>query len=287
MSSVKRFVDSVIIITGSSAGIGRQTALEFAREGASVVIHGQCRERLEETEKLLNQEGIGPKRILSIIGQLEREEVPKQILEQTLDKFGKIDVLVNNAAAGCKPGITFKAGSDANSLANLDYLFAVNLRSVVQLLEGALPYLEATKGNVVNISTSGALRPLRSAAFYCALKSALNTLTESYAQIWGPKGVRINNVSPGPIKTLIFERNGICGTKKEQHKKWVESATLMGRYGNVDEVAAVIKFLASKEASFVCGANWLVDAGMAIKAIPVDISGEIIGEISGEIIWKN
>uniref|UniRef100_A0A915LYC5 Uncharacterized protein n=1 Tax=Meloidogyne javanica TaxID=6303 RepID=A0A915LYC5_MELJA len=256
MSSVKRFVDSVVIITGSSAGIGRQTALEFAREGASVVIHGQCRERLEETEKLLNQEGIGPKRILSIIGQLEREEVPKQILEQTLDKFGKIDVLINNAAAGCKPGITFKAGSDANSLANLDYLFAVNLRSVVQLLEGALPYLEATKGNVVNISTSGALRPLRSAAFYCALKSALNSLTESYAQIWGPKGVRINN-----------------------HKKWVESATLMGRYGNVDEVAAVIKFLASKEASFVCGANWLVDAGMAIKAIPVDISGEII--------WKN
>ncbi|CAK5084805.1 unnamed protein product [Meloidogyne enterolobii] len=216
MSSVKRFVDSVVIITGSSAGIGRQTALEFAREGASVVIHGQCRERLEETEKLLNKEGIGPKRILSIIGQLEREEVPKQILEQTLDKFGKIDVLVNNAAAGCKPGITFKAGSDANSLANLDYLFAVNLRSVVQLLEGALPYLEATKGNVVNISTSGALRPLRSAAFYCALKSALNTLTESYAQIWGPKGVRINNVSPGPIKTLIFERNGICGTRKEQ-----------------------------------------------------------------------
>ena len=92
--SAKRFVDCVIIITGSSAGIGRQTALEFAREGASIVIHGQNRERLNETERLLNNEGIAPKRILIVIGQLEKEEVPKQILEQTIERFGRIDVLV-------------------------------------------------------------------------------------------------------------------------------------------------------------------------------------------------
>ncbi|KAI1700919.1 enoyl-(Acyl carrier protein) reductase domain-containing protein [Ditylenchus destructor] len=254
-----RFNEKVVIITGSSAGIGQAAALDFGKEGASVVIHGQNAERLDKTESQLLEAGVPSEKILKVLGSLEDPDTASKIIEQAVQKFGKIDVLVNNAGAGSRPQET-----NNDSLDNLDFIYKVNFRCVVALTQLALPYLEKTKGNVVNVSSVGGQKPFHMYTFYASLKAALDHFTRCYADKYGPKGVRINSVNPGPIRTYIQERTGIPGMEQIMEQYAIENTSLR-RFGESPEVSKIITFLASNDASYVTGALWVVDGGMLLK----------------------
>ena len=124
MSEKGVFAGKVVIVTGSSSGIGQEAAVMFGREGASVVIHGQDAGRLQKTEDIMTAEGVDPTHILQVLGSLEAEDTPQKIYTATMEKFQRIDVLVNNAGAGIKPGTV-----DPNDMENLDFIYRVNVRS--------------------------------------------------------------------------------------------------------------------------------------------------------------
>uniref|UniRef100_A0A915DY38 Uncharacterized protein n=1 Tax=Ditylenchus dipsaci TaxID=166011 RepID=A0A915DY38_9BILA len=233
----------------SSSGIGQETAVEFAKEGANLVIHGQNVDNLQYTENRIMSEATASK-VVKVVGSMEDAETPAQILNQAIQSFGRLDVLVNNAGAVVKPGGTF------DSIETLEFLFKVNFKSAAQLIELALPYLKQTKGNIVNVSSCSAIRPYPDLIYYGALKAALDHLSRTQAQIYGGMGVRVNTVNPGPVRTEIMNRHNIGG-----FEEWAQEQTSLHRIALVSEISPVILFLASEEAGYVNGANWLVDGG--------------------------
>ncbi|KAL7070668.1 hypothetical protein ACQ4LE_010132 [Meloidogyne hapla] len=262
--SLRRFSGKVVIITGSSSGIGQSAALSFADEGASVVIHGQNKERLDKTEKLLLAEGIPPQKLLKVLGSLEDPKTAERIVKDTINKFGRIDILINNAGVLAKPNI-----NNPEAIENLDFIYQVNLRSVILLTQLALPHIEKVKGNVVSVSSTVSVR-FSLVTFYALLKAGLDHWTRAMAQQYASKGVRFNAINPGATKTVIFEKNGFTGDLKKLHERWVKKTTPLGRFGEVHEMSAALKFLASEEASFITGVCLMVDGGWSIGSLGMD-----------------
>jgi len=258
----KRFAGKVVIITGSSSGIGRAAAIAFAKEDAAVVLHGQNILNLDKTEEEVTAVGCSPDKILKITGPMELAQTCEQIIDETIKKFKRIDVLINNAGAATKPGC-----SDTQSLELLDYLYAVNYRSVVQLSQLAFPYLSTTKGNIVNVSSVAAFRTSPNSAFYGSIKAALDTWTKARSNTFGASGVRINCLNPGPIDTPIFNRN-VSDPEKEKELRqmmdeWIKESVILKRFGTSEEMASVLTFLASDDASYITGTTLLADGGAA------------------------
>ncbi|KAI6206755.1 hypothetical protein M3Y94_00949000 [Aphelenchoides besseyi] len=253
------FQGKVAIVTGSSAGIGQAAVEIFATEGACVTVHGQSEERLKATANLLKKLNIPDSRVLIVQGAIEDEETQKRLIDETLKKFGRLDVLVNNAA------ISYKDDLDPNSLENLDYVSNVNLRSLIALTRMAVPHLAKTKGNVINISSIGSQRASPISQPYVIMKAALEHYTRNAAVQYAPQGIRVNTVSPGYIQTLFRSRHYLNEEKKEVVENYLErtlkNVVPMQRCGSPREAAYVIEFLASDKASYVTGANWVVDGG--------------------------
>ena len=201
-----QFVGKVIIITGSSAGIGQAAAVLFAKNGASVTIHGRSEEKLQKTIELIEKAGGSKNKILTVIGEITNEIVQKDLINKTIEKFGRIDVLINNAGMKKKEGL-----EDHRSLENFDYIFNVNVRVPVALTELVTPHLEKTKGNVINVSSGAAFMVQPVSPFYGMTKAALDHFCRNYAIILAPKGIRVNNLSPGATDTEFNPRHGIVG----------------------------------------------------------------------------
>ncbi|KAI1725168.1 enoyl-(Acyl carrier protein) reductase domain-containing protein [Ditylenchus destructor] len=260
MSSAGRFQGKVVIITGASSGIGQNAAIEFGKEGGAVVIHGQDADRLSKTESLMQQAGTPADKILKVIGSMELNGTPAKIVNETMNKFGKIDVLINNAGGVFLPGTT-----NPDSLENLDYLYKILFRSVVELTLLAVPHLEKTKGNVINIGGILGVRSAYPIMYYTCLKSALESFTKNCAHKYGTKGIRSNMLIPGPVRTNVVRRHGKTTAEGEALQKgfenWAFQTTALKRIGQCSEMSSVLKFLASDEASFVTGDIWLADGG--------------------------
>jgi len=235
----------------------------FASEGASVLIHGQSAERLQATRELMLS-AIGGEfdpstRIHTALGSMEAASTLETILSACLRHFGCVDVLVNCAGALAKPDCQ-PGGAE-----NLDYLYAVNLRSVVELTRLCAPELEKTRGCVVNVSSISSMRTsATSNQHYCTLKAALDHFTRNAAAMYGPRGVRVNAINPGYILTGMFERNGVVGEKMEEKSRQVEASTALRRWGTPAEMAKCIRFLASDDAAYVTGACLVADGGAMV-----------------------
>uniref|UniRef100_A0AC34GEA9 Uncharacterized protein n=1 Tax=Panagrolaimus sp. ES5 TaxID=591445 RepID=A0AC34GEA9_9BILA len=188
MALMNRFEGKVVIVTGSSAGIGRASVLRFAKEGASVVVHGQSKEKLESVKKDLLGLKIDESRILVIAGSLEDEATHDRLIDETVKRFGRLDILINNAAI---PG---KAGSDPNSMEGYDAIMNVNVRAIYRLIQLATPHLEKTKGSIVNITSDLSERPMPRSMPYSISKAALNHLTRNFARSLAEKNIRVNAV---------------------------------------------------------------------------------------------
>ncbi|XP_078664572.1 3-oxoacyl-[acyl-carrier-protein] reductase FabG-like [Branchiostoma floridae x Branchiostoma belcheri] len=247
--------EKVAIITGASSGIGQGTAVEFAQLGAHLALTGRNQENLQATAKACVEAGTPEDKILLVIGDICEEQVQKNLVEQTVQKFGRIDVLVNSA------GIAHLASIETTDMAEYDKLMNVNVRSMVALTQLCVPHLIKTKGSIVNVSSVNGMRAFAGLLAYCMSKSAVDQFTRCVALELASKQIRVNSVNPGVIITDVHRRAGL---DEERYAKFLEHSKTthaLGRVGDVSEVAKTIAFLASSDASFITGAQVPVDGG--------------------------
>jgi NAD(P)-dependent dehydrogenase (short-subunit alcohol dehydrogenase family) len=257
MKNFHRFEGKAVIVTGATAGIGQAAAVRFGLEGASVTIHGRNPEGMKETHHLLTDLGVKEEHILEVFGDVGDEKTLQELVDKTAEKFGRIDVIVNNAGSGDVKG---KRTADVDTL---EFFTNLLLKSCMKLVDLAMPHLEKSEGNIVNISSVDSALPHPSALNYSILKAALDHYARNTSIGFAGKGVRINNVNPGYVSTKIKLRNGATEEQlKEFEEGWVKRNCPVGRSGTPEEIANLIAFLASEEASFITGECVFADGGL-------------------------
>ena len=245
--------DKVAIVTGASRGIGRSIAEAFVREGARVVICG----RKVETLKLVASE-IGPA-VRPIVCHVGRADQIQAMVDAVKREFGRIDVLVNNAATNVAqaPCLTLDEGM-------FDKMVEINLKSVFRLTQLIAPGMcERGAGSIINISSVSGVRPQFEGLLYSMTKAALIMMTQSYALELGPKGVRVNCIAPGLIQTVLSE---YYWKDEERREKRIEGQPIR-HLGQPMEIAEVAVLLASDRSSFMTGQTLVVDGGRLLSAL--------------------
>lgn len=247
-----RFQSKVVVITGAGSGIGAASAKLFYSEGASVVLSGRTEDKLIRTSQ-----GFSDDRYLIEIGDIGIWDDAKSLINAAIAKFGRIDVLVNNAGTGWLGDI-----SDENSISELERVFNTNVNGTFYGIRAALPYLKEAKGNVVNVSSVTGLRGDWGLSIYNASKAAVSNLTRCLALDYGSAGIRFNAVCPTYIKTEIAD---FVSNNHPLLDKFFERIPLK-RGGEPEEVAEAIVFLASDAARFITGVNLPVDGGVTASS---------------------
>lgn len=243
------FSDKVIIITGASSGIGEGAAKYLSKLNAKVVLTGRNKESLNSTAK----ECVGEN--LIVIADINEECDRQKIIDETLTRFGKINVLVNNS------GIGLVGEVEKTNMDDYDKVMNTNVRSVFHLTQLAIPHLIKTEGNVVNVSSVAGIRAFPTASVYCMSKACIDHFTRCLAMELAPKNVRVNAINPAVIKTN-FHRN--LGMNEEAYAAYLEHCKethALGRVGTVEETAHAIAYLASDLATCVTGTCLAVDGG--------------------------
>ncbi|XP_069125123.1 3-oxoacyl-[acyl-carrier-protein] reductase FabG-like [Argopecten irradians] len=241
----------VALITGASSGIGAATSVLFSKLGVKLALTGRKEDNLQ---KVGQQCSHGEKPLL-VPGDLAKEEDVKTVFDKTVNHYKKLDILVNCA------GIIELGNIENTTLEQYDRVFNINVRSVYYMTMLAAPYLIKTQGNIVNVSSVNGIRSFPNVLAYNMSKVALDQLTRCVALELAEKQVRVNNVNPGVIITELQKRGGL---DDEAYAKFLERSKethAMGRPGQPEEVASVIAFLASDDASFVTGASVPIDGG--------------------------
>lgn len=248
----KQFTGKVVFITGATSGIGQACAIEFANAGAKVVCVGRNEEALQEVERKIREIG---GESLAINSDLAREHEAERVIEQALQTFGGIDVLVN--AAGHLSNGTI----ENTSLEAWDDMMNVNVRAPFQLMQKALPSLIERRGNIVNVSSVTGLRAFPGVLAYCVSKAALDQLTRCSALELAARGVRVNAVNPGVVVTEIHKRGGMNDEAYAAFLEHSKTTHPLGRTGRPEEIAALVLYLASDQASWITGATYSIDGG--------------------------
>lgn len=246
------FTGKVVLITGSSSGIGAATAEYFAKENASLVLVGRNDEQLQKVVDACKRSTAN---VLKIIADICNENDNERIIRETIGKFSKLDVLINSA------GIIGSGTIENTTLELYDRIMNVNCRSLFHLTQLAVPHLIQTKGNIVNLSSVCGIRSFPNVLAYNMSKSAVDQFTNCVALELADQGVRVNSVCPGVIKTELHKRGGMDAEAYERFLEHCKQTHALGRAGNVDEVAAAIAFLASDAASFITATQLPVDGG--------------------------
>ena len=242
--------NKVILITGALTGIGRATALAFAREGAHLVVCG----RRDDVGNALATE----LRALGVEAEYLRADVRdeddmRSLVDKTVSRFGRLDVAVNNAGTEGKPGPVTEQSAESYA-AVFDTNVLGTLLSMKHELRVMLPQ---GSGSIVNVSSTYGHTGAAGASIYAASKHAVEGLTKSAALEAAGTGVRVNAVAPGPIETPMLNR--FTGT--DERKAGLASTVPLKRVGRPEEVAQTIAFISSDKASFITGASYLVDGG--------------------------
>ena len=239
-----------VLITGALTGIGRATALAFAREGANIVVSGR---RDAEGQALANELREAGADAIFVRADVRHEDEVKVLVDTTVKRYGRLDVAVNNAGTEGTPGAvtdqsaeSYAAVFDTNVLGLL-----LSMKHEVRVM------LEQGHGNVINISSAYGKIGAAGASVYVASKHAVEGLTKAVALEVGGTGVRINAVAPGPIETGMLNRF----TGGAEGMKQIAQHNAMKRIGTVDEIADAVVFVASDKASFVTGQSFSVDGG--------------------------
>ncbi|XP_014359103.2 glucose 1-dehydrogenase 3 [Papilio machaon] len=248
------FNNKVVIITGASSGIGAATAIAFAKQSGKVVLVGRNEEALNlNASKCEDAKGIKP---LIIKAELTNDEDVKRVISTTIEKFGRIDVLVNNAGVGI-------SGSIRDGIEPLDLAISTNVRPAYLLASLATPYLVQSKGNIINVSSIAAFKPIKDVEFlpYCMSKAAFDQFTRCLALELGKDGVRVNSVNPGATKTNFMAACGYNEDQIEEIFKIREQSVPLLKMVKSEEVADLILYLASDRASSITGSTFVIDNG--------------------------
>jgi 3-oxoacyl-[acyl-carrier protein] reductase len=249
-TSIVRLNDKVAIVTGAAQGIGLATAIRFATEGARVVVADLSAARVEAAVASLR--AAGGRALGCLVDVTDRVTIDAMVAEVHAE-WGRIDVLINNA------GITKDARLAKMSAAQFDSVIAVNLKGVFECTQAVAESMVAQgSGSIVNASSVVGLYGNFGQTNYAATKAGVIGLTKTWARELGPKGVRVNAVCPGFVKTAILET-----IPDEVMQKMVAKVPL-GRLGTPEEIAAVYTFLASDDASYLNGAVIEVSGGIQL-----------------------
>jgi meso-butanediol dehydrogenase/(S,S)-butanediol dehydrogenase/diacetyl reductase len=248
-----RFKDKVVIITGAASGIGAATAARFAKEGALLSLADINMDGLAAEAKKVDPDG---KRSLLTKTDVSDEKQVQALVKATLDRFGRIDVLVNNAGSGVFGRVTELPTDDWHKV------FRIVADSVYYASKAAIPEIIKSKGAIVNLGSVSGLYGDYGFAGYNAAKGAVVNLTRTMALDFAADGIRINAICPGLVATPLSQSLRDNPQVWEEYQKGIP----VGRAAEPSEIAAGIAFLASEDASYMTGAMMVVDGGLTASA---------------------
>ncbi|MFL5737833.1 MAG: SDR family NAD(P)-dependent oxidoreductase [Actinomycetota bacterium] len=248
-----RLEGKTALITGGNSGIGRATAMLFAKEGAGVAVTGRNRERGDAVVAELRATG---RPAVFVEADVRSSEECRRTVETTLEELGQLDVLFNNA------GVYVAADAVACTEEEWDEQIDSSLKGAFLMSHFALPHMiERGSGAIVNMSSGWGLQGGEEAVAYCAAKAGVIGMTKAMALDHGPQGIRVNAVCPGDTVTPMEEADAAHrGWDWDEYVRWASERPLR-RMGDPEEIASVVLFLASEESSFVTGAALPVDGG--------------------------
>jgi len=242
------FEGKIAVVTGATSGIGMATVRQFAEQGATVVAIGRRNDALAK---------IASPTVKTYSADLTNEPETAALVQRVLKDRGGIDILVNAA------GIIANGTIEDTVLADYDLMMNINVRSVFQLTQLALPSIIERKGNIVNVSSVTGLRAFPNVFAYCISKAAVDQLTRCAALELASKGVRVNAVNPGVVRTNLHRNSGM---NEDSYGAFVERSKTthpLGRIGEPEEIADLILFLASSRAGWITGVTYSIDGGRA------------------------
>ena len=240
----------VVIVTGATSGMGLTTAKEFLAQGAKVVLTGRSQEKLDALNDQLSGDYLLVKADAASLADSQA------LVEKTVAHYGTLDVLFLNA------GI-FKAIPVAQYTESVyDDIFDINTKGPFFTAKAAIPYLQSGANIIFNTSVSN-VKGMPGVSAYAASKAALRSIVRTLAAELGPQGIRVNAVSPGPIETEIWSKTNLTEDEINGFASGVSGQVPLGRFGQGNEIAKSVLFLASDDASFINGAELAVDGGMA------------------------
>lgn len=250
------FNNKVVLITGASSGIGAATAIYFSKQSANIVLVARTEKNLARIALYCKKsKGIEP---LIVPADLTNENDVERVLEKTIEHFGKLDVLINNA------GVISMGGIKKTNMKDYDKVMGTNMRAVYHLTMLAVPHLIASKGNIVNVTSTTSTKPNTLSLAYNISKAALDHFTKCTALELAPDGIRVNSVSPGFIKTNLFKDVGLTEDQMELFVQKMVGYTPLKKAIGADEVATLIAFLASDEAKSITGSCYPIDGGSSL-----------------------
>lgn len=254
-----RFQKKTAVVTGGTNGIGMQTAELFLKEGANVVIVDLFEDSLEEAAGALEQ--FGP--IIAIKADVSKEEDVKKYVKKTVSKFGRIDVFFNNA--GIEGEV---APLVEQSVEDFDNVQAVNVRGVFLGLKHVIPIMtKQQSGSIINTSSVAGFIGSPGVAPYVTSKHAVIGLTKTAALETAAANIRVNSIHPSPVNTRMMRslEEGIHPGGGEDIKEAFTKTIPLGRYGESEDIAKLVLFLASDDSAFITGSQYRVDGGMAAQ----------------------
>ncbi len=256
---MKRLQGKTAIVTGGGTGIGEAICLKFAMEGAQVLVVGMPEDPVEDVVREIEKNN---GQALAFKGDISSEENAQQAIKTATDKWGKLDILINNA--GVFPEVNTLEQFSSEAFVNL---LKNNVQTTFLMTKLAIPEMKKTKGCIVSAGSESAILGIPQVAAYGGTKGFVHAFMKGVAAEQAQNGIRVNVVAPGPIDTSWTHKE-TSGMDKEMEKTMV-NATLMGRRGKTEEVANVYLFLASDEASYLTGSVYQVDGGITIAKGPI------------------